>query len=522
MKIKESRNKNRLVLLIILIGSLGLGFAFLRTNLTINGTGKIRGNTWNIYFDNINVTEGSVELSSGNTIPTIDPISKTEVTYAITLNSPGDFYEFTVDVVNAGSIDAMLDTITSLMNDNPIENLPNYMNYYVTYSDGIKLEKNQYLKSGETTTYKIRIEYKEDLANNDLPSTPTSLELKFKAVYIQADNNAYTVSHANNADNFLKTLTEETSTIEGCEGTGAFVKVTHDNGDEDYRYTGACPKNYVYFNCKDYTNPTSSTCELWRIIGLFNVKESETSETVERVKIIRNESLGNFSWNSSITSLLYGRGINQWGPSGTYEGAALMKELNGDYLNYKLSSNRNWIVNKNNEFLAGNFNKNYVIKKDSRELIDNTLWYNGATSEKLDVETTYTQERGESTCQTNNKCKTDKVTRTTTWTGLIGLPYPSDYGFATTNEACKENLNDKTNCIIDNWLHTGQHYWTISPYYNTAYDSINVHGSGEMDFHFTSNGEVGAGYGVRPAVYLKAGLKVRGSGTLEEPYIFTK
>ena len=145
MKIKESRNKNRLVLLIILIGSLGLGFAFLRTNLTINGTGKIRGNTWNIYFDNINVTEGSVELSSGNTIPTIDPISKTEVTYAITLNSPGDFYEFTVDVVNAGSIDAMLDTITSLMNDNPIENLPNYMNY--RKKSVFKVRRNNYLQN---------------------------------------------------------------------------------------------------------------------------------------------------------------------------------------------------------------------------------------------------------------------------------------------------------------------------------------------------------------------------------------
>ena len=67
----------------------------------------------------------------------------------------------------------MLDTITSLMNDNPIENLPNYMNYYVTYSDGIKLEKNQYLKSGETTTYKVRIEYKNDDSINpgDLDNT---------------------------------------------------------------------------------------------------------------------------------------------------------------------------------------------------------------------------------------------------------------------------------------------------------------------------------------------------------------
>ena len=38
------------------------------------------------------------------------------------------------------------------------------------------------------------------------------------------------------------------------------------------RYYGANPNNYIYFNCDDYSNQTSSTCEVWRIIGVFDEK----------------------------------------------------------------------------------------------------------------------------------------------------------------------------------------------------------------------------------------------------------
>ena len=50
------------------------------------------------------------------------------------------------------------------------------------------------------------------------------------------------------------------------------------------------------------------------------------------IKIRRAESLGTYSWDSSDSSTNSGDGINQWGPSGSYEGADLMRELNTDYL----------------------------------------------------------------------------------------------------------------------------------------------------------------------------------------------
>lgn len=54
------------------------------------------------------------------------------------------------------------------------------------------------------------------------------------------------------------------------------------------RYYGKNPNNYIYFNCSDYSNQTSSTCELWRIIGVFDGK----------AKLIRNEILGEYSYDN--------------------------------------------------------------------------------------------------------------------------------------------------------------------------------------------------------------------------------
>ena len=52
-----------------------------------------------------------------------------------------------------------------------------------------------------------------------------------------------------------------------------------DDADKNVRYIGANPNNYVYFNCSDYNNPTADTCELWRIIGVFNnVTKSDGSK----------------------------------------------------------------------------------------------------------------------------------------------------------------------------------------------------------------------------------------------------
>ena len=65
------------------------------------------------------------------------------------------------------------------------------------------------------------------------------------------------------------TVIDEASLTSGTEG--------------NIRYFGPSDSvnNYIYFNCETYSD---TNCELWRIIGIEDGK----------VKIIRNESIGNY------------------------------------------------------------------------------------------------------------------------------------------------------------------------------------------------------------------------------------
>ena len=194
----RNRRKNLNLFLFILLCSLGIGYAFLRTELQINGTATFNDARWNIYFDNLVVNPDSVELSTGNTAAVIST-SKTEVTYAVTLKEPGDFYEFTVDAVNSGTMDAMIDTITSKMGGVDITSLPTYMEYFVTYSDGVELAPKQYLKAGETETYKVHIGFKKDISASDLTGQVENKTLSFGVTYIQADDTAVDVERLTQA-----------------------------------------------------------------------------------------------------------------------------------------------------------------------------------------------------------------------------------------------------------------------------------------------------------------------------------
>ena len=178
------------ILLIILILGLGIGYAYINSDLNINGTAQVNSANWDVHWANIQVTNGSVEASS----PTIS--NQTTVNYNITLNTPGDYYEFTVDAVNGGSIDAMIDTIDSKLNGATITTLPDYLNYTVTYSDGVPLEANHQLLHNTTEKYKVRIEYRTDIELNQLPTTNQSLTLQFTVTYRQATDDAITLDHS--------------------------------------------------------------------------------------------------------------------------------------------------------------------------------------------------------------------------------------------------------------------------------------------------------------------------------------
>ena len=186
---RKNKKRNYLLLLLLLIVGLSVGYALLQSTLTINGTSKVKNSTWDIHFENLNVTNGSVEIGTGDVAASIQS-STTDITYTVTLNLPGDYYEFTVDAVNAGSVDGMIESVNSKLNNQPITTLPAYLNYSVTYSNGVALSPNQYLKAGDSETYKVRIEFKKDIEVTDLPETTQTLTMNFGVVYVQADENA--------------------------------------------------------------------------------------------------------------------------------------------------------------------------------------------------------------------------------------------------------------------------------------------------------------------------------------------
>ena len=293
--------------------------------------------------------------------------------------------------------------------------------------------------------------------------------------------------------------------------------VTDEYGDIRYQGSNDAVKNYVYFNCNDMNNPNIDTCELWRIVGIFNV------DGKNRIKLIRNESLGNYAWDTNIE---FREGINQWGESlyrngDLYEGADLMRELNGDYLNTTLTENPIWYSGLSNGRSA-TFSKNKVLKIDSQNLIGNATWYLGSSNTyigSLDIQ--YKNERGLGSNGFQHVTNTnDEVIRKDTWYGKVGLIYPSDYGYASSNDTCKEDLYYRSlkGCEVDNWLSFIKSSHSLSPSMYNRHSALvcGLDGNGGLypdDHTYYARA-------VYPSVYLLPEILIKGDGTQSNPYIF--
>ncbi len=194
IEINENKSKSKrskfLVILAAILLFISIGYAILTTTVNINGTSSINTTTWDIHFENLQVTAGSVALSQGDVAANISNTERTSVGYTITLVKPGDFYEFTVDVKNDGTVNGMVSGVTSKMNGVVITSLPNYLNYSVTYSDGKTIANDHLLAAGAKETYKVRLEYKKDVQAADLPAVDDHLTFEVTVDFAQANENA--------------------------------------------------------------------------------------------------------------------------------------------------------------------------------------------------------------------------------------------------------------------------------------------------------------------------------------------
>mgnify|MGYP002537026202 CR=1 FL=1 len=300
---------------------------------------------------------------------------------------------------------------------------------------------------------------------------------------------------------YVMKATEYITNLLEYDGEGLKIDNT---SDQNIRYYGSDPNNYVSFNN-----------ELWRIIGVFG----------NNVKLVRSESLGSLSWDSSDSTTNNGNGINQWGEStyedgSLYEGADLQVYLNKMY--YGGDTTVTCYSSYNNQTITC---PTGTIEETSKSLIDNHIWNTGATEYNMRTDTLafYQAERGSvngKICSSGKMCN-DTVTRTTTWTGYIGLPYGTDWAYASSESVCETNMQTKDDsnvyiCKNNNWMQRNTWAWYLSPVGNLSYafNAWSVSDGGGA-----GSNSAASSYAVAPSIYLKSNVLIEsGNGTSSNPY----
>ena len=287
------------------------------------------------------------------------------------------------------------------------------------------------------------------------------------------------------------------------------------------RYYGANPNNYIYFNCSDYSNQTSSTCETWRIIGVFDGK----------VKIMRNEIIGSIPYDnddedtylqsisadnnksSLVIPLIYDN----------YDGSTIMQlaiaepTIGAGQNDYSKSSLQKILNNYyyNSLKYTGKYTYDFTsagFKNDTTRNMIAEITYNlgGHDSTSIYSNQIYSYERG-TTVPSGNA---------TTWTGKIAVAYPSDYGYAADLSLCQKQLgsyNDAT-CTANNWMKSilaPNYGWLLTPSSGTASIAWAVGSPGNV---YVNGGAYNA-RGVAPVLSLISELDIGpGSGTSSSPY----
>jgi len=290
----------------------------------------------------------------------------------------------------------------------------------------------------------------------------------------------------------------------------------HDATDQtpaltDYRYIGNDPYNYIYFNCDDLNNQNEETCEVWRIIGVFDVERPDPNDntqtiTERRMKLVRGSALPEtMQWDSNK--------VNEWSV------ASLNFYLNNEYLN------------KSGDATT------YGLKNNSKSMIENTLYYLGGKEYNYEQEARvgstndlYNVERGnrnfnplenEYECDFSYSSNGICIKRENKWIGLIGLMNTSDVYMIYGKEFSNSCYNDPYNCSSSisslGWFHSIIQIQTflLDPAIS-RWDMVNVttrYGSIYLEEYVTNN------CSIFPTLYLSSSVKIiDGDGSSSNPY----
>lgn len=386
-------------------------------------------------------------------------------------------------------------------------------NYTLTEGSTIVTFKEAYLQSLSVGDHTFKIISTDGIASG-------KITIKKTVTVAQMITNLYNNSDKTAVTNNSITYNYATSVNLMNDRKGS-MSTNIDSGN--IRYYGANPNNYIYFNCSDYNNQSSSTCELWRIIGVFDGK----------VKLMRNDSIGTMEYDNDkedtylvglsnndniqktndllyiidteskrMTSIKNVPGKVDTDDSGTndYSVSSLQKILNNYYYNSK-----NYSGNSSYTFT------NIGIKNDvTRNIISSNNYYLGGIQYGLNyyANEIYQSERSSEVYDGN----------ATTWTGKIAIPYPSDYGYAVDLNKCSESLvlyND-TACISNSWISSmfTSDTWLLNPRADTSNQSSSISSNKVLP-----TVGVDSKYAVFPTLYLNSELSIKsGTGSSSDPY----
>ena len=501
-----TKEKNKIILVIILIlisliTLVGSSYALLTKSF------KSKKLSMEVGTLKIDFAEGNA-INMANAAPMTDSNGLKSTPYTFTITNGGDINAY-YTVSNEEELANTLDT--------------SYLRMKLTGSDGYdsgiktvkelgtetyKLIDDTLLETGKSVTYELRMWISQD-AGNDIQDkiykskivvNGTSNKLPLATDKILAKANPEDLDYNSATDAQKKEMW--TFTHEATEQTTALT---------DYRYIGADPNNYVKFND-----------ELWRIIGVFDTDDG-TGKVEKRLKIIRNESIGSYSWDNkdTTTGAENNYGKNEWAEArlNYLLNPGHESEIAGGSLYWNRGAG-NCYKGQNNSTTSCDFTST-GLTDTAKSMIGDAKWYLGGSSTYNDVTPPmfYTRERGTTVYSGHS----------TSWIGKVGLMYPSDYGYATSGgsstnrNSClaKELYNwdssGYSDCKNNDWMYNGNIWqWTMSPRADDSYYVFIVINSGFVNsIHAYNTTRAG-----RPVVYLKSTIKViSGSGTTSSPYI---
>lgn len=425
------------------------------------------------------------------------------ITISSNLTSNDDTMEtFEVEVSPSATV-----TKTINISSGTVSNV-NYSVWYINDISNIDIgvSSTSYTTAGTISNANTTVTTKISIRNNSSTTKTVTLGVALSKNSIVLASNMSLVPQktlsnplATHITNLYNNSTKTNVTNNGIKYQYDITNGLMKDADGNIRYSGLGDRNYVLFNCNTYPN---TSCETWRIIGVFDGK----------VKLIRNESIGTYSWDNkdTTTGAEADYGSNDWTT------ARLMKLLNPGYTKesvnnslYYNSKGGQCYAGANNAETPCDFTYTGIKNDTTRNMIADAKWsLLGWLDEGVNVyaDQSYKLENTSGTVYTGNK---------TSWTGKIALPYPSDYAYSAYLGKCTSTLGEYSNC--SSWMKTMFNSKTIALLTPIVSSSFVFHVAGGcLDL-----GEPYAALDseIFPTLYLNANVSIKtGSGTLNSPY----